>query len=333
MRRARRYVYGILLIAMATICFIGFQPVLQAKMLGKPGDRSGYANKTDNELSSSPVKPMTDKETTMQKKFQKKVGSLQMPFIKNVGQMDKSIAYYAHTFGGTVFVTNEGQIVYSLPENGEEEEKTKSIALKETAIGGAVERITGQEPAATQVNYFKGNDKSKWQSNIHTYNMVSLGELYQGISLNLHAYGNNVEKLFVVEPGAEPKQILLSMEGAENLSIDKNGQMIAATTLGPVVFTKPVAYQEIDGSKRYVEAAYTLTKFQDHKSKIENGYGFTIGQYNPDYELIIDPLLASTFLGGGNDDKSYAIALDSSNNVYVTGGYFLLSFPDGRQPV
>ena len=333
MRRGRGYVYGILLIAIATICFIGFQPALQTKMPGKPDHRSGYANKTDNELSSPPVKPMTDRETTMQKKFQKKVGSLQMPFIKNVGQMDKAVAYYAPTFGGTVFITNEGQIVYSLPEKGEEKEKTKSVTLKETAIGGAVERITGQKPAVTQVNYFKGNDESKWQSNIHTYNMVSLGELYQGISLNLHAYGNNVEKLFVVEPGAEPKQILLSMEGAESLSIDKNGQMIAVTAIGPVAFTKPVAYQEIDGTKRYVEAAYTLTKIQNHKSNIENGYGFAIGQYNPDYELIIDPLLASTFLGGGDDDKSYAIVLDSSNNVYVTGGHFLIRFPDSRQPV
>ncbi len=197
-----------------------------------------------------------------------------------------------------------------------------------------MERITGQEPAAVKVNYFKGNDKSKWKNNIHTYNMVSLGELYKGINLNLHAYGNNVEKLFVVEPGAEPKQILLSMEGAEGLSIDESGKMIVATALGQVAFTKPVAYQEIDGRKKYVDASYALTKFRNHKSRIENGYRFTIGQYDPDYELIIDPLLASTFLGntstyGGGISS---IALDSSNNVYVTGSTASADFPTAGNP-
>ena len=31
-----------------------------------------------------------------------------MPFIANQGQLDKSVRYYAHTFGGTVFVTDKG---------------------------------------------------------------------------------------------------------------------------------------------------------------------------------------------------------------------------------
>ena len=118
-----------------------------------------------NKTLDAATNDRSSEATTVWKKFQKKVGSLQMPFIKNVGQTDKSVAYYAPTFGGTVFVTNEGQIVYSLTKEGEEEGKTKSVTLKETVIGGAV-LITGREPAVTQVSYFKGNDESNWQSNI-----------------------------------------------------------------------------------------------------------------------------------------------------------------------
>ncbi|MCR4322455.1 MAG: hypothetical protein NUV74_19260 [Candidatus Brocadiaceae bacterium] len=40
---------------------------------------------------------------------------LQMPFIANEGQTDEKVAFYANTFGGTVFVTKDGDIVYSLP--------------------------------------------------------------------------------------------------------------------------------------------------------------------------------------------------------------------------
>ena len=38
-----------------------------------------------------------------------------MSFIANNGQVDEQVAFYAKTFGGTVFVTKEGEIVYSLP--------------------------------------------------------------------------------------------------------------------------------------------------------------------------------------------------------------------------
>ena len=44
-----------------------------------------------------------------------KIQTLQVPFIANEGQVDESVAFYAKTFGGTVFVTKNGEIVYSLP--------------------------------------------------------------------------------------------------------------------------------------------------------------------------------------------------------------------------
>src|SRR6266540_7472568 len=44
-----------------------------------------------------------------------KLGGVRVPFIANAGQSDPAVAYYAPTFAGTVFVTRDGRIVYSLP--------------------------------------------------------------------------------------------------------------------------------------------------------------------------------------------------------------------------
>jgi hypothetical protein len=45
----------------------------------------------------------------------KKVSGLQIPFIENQGQIkNKSVKFYASTFAGTVFITDKGEIVYSL---------------------------------------------------------------------------------------------------------------------------------------------------------------------------------------------------------------------------
>ena len=54
--------------------------------------------------------------------FAQKTKKLQIPFIANNGQVDKQVKYYANTFGGTVFVTKDGEIVYSLPGNSSDVE-------------------------------------------------------------------------------------------------------------------------------------------------------------------------------------------------------------------
>src|SRR3989338_4885522 len=79
----------------------------------------------------------------------------------------------------------------------------------------ACQEITGNEKAVTKVIYFKGNNPSQWKTNISTYGVVSLGEVYDGIELKLKAYGNNVEKLFCVKPSANPDQIKIKLSGIQ----------------------------------------------------------------------------------------------------------------------
>ncbi|QII12692.1 hypothetical protein KsCSTR_33130 [Candidatus Kuenenia stuttgartiensis] len=244
--------------------------------------------------------------------------------------------------------------------------------------------------------------------------MVDIGEVYKGIELKLKAYGNNVEKLFYVKPGANPDQIKINLGGiqpaastairsmketgvcpplagvggglrAKELYVNEQGQLVAETELGPVTFTKPVAYQEIEGKRVDVAVEYEIyavpqvvhrkdaKKAKENivvntvsagnvcpplagvkgverdsphviqpttnpKSKIVNlssteigntklEYGFKVASYNKTKELVIDPLLASTYLGGQDDDRGRYLTLDASGNVYVTGLTSSSDFP------
>jgi hypothetical protein len=259
-----------------------------------------------------------------------KVGKLHMPFMANRGQCDERVSFYAHTFGGAVFVTKDGDLVYSIPKY-EEEKAVKGVALKEEFMGGKVADVKGEGKAVTQVNYFNGNDPKKWRKHIPTYEFVSLGEVYKGVDLKLRAYGNNVEKLFYVKPGANPEQIKIRLSGANppkspfnkgghrGLLVNEHGELEVETNAGIVRFTKPVAYQVGEGKKNFVEVAYVVNG---------NEYGFKVGDYDRRKELVIDPLLAATFLGGSYNDVAIAIALDVDNNVYVAGTTSSSDFPD-----
>ena len=156
-----------------------------------------------------------------------------MPFMVNQGQVDEQVLFYANTFGGTVFVTKEGAVVYSLPAVGAGRQSgnpgsskpgalcaapSKTAYLKEELVGGKVTDIRGLAESAAKISYYKGNDPSKWKNSIPTYTYVSLGEVYNGIEVRVKAHGNTVEKLFYVDAGGKPEDIRLSLTGSKSFS-------------------------------------------------------------------------------------------------------------------
>ncbi len=263
-----------------------------------------------------------------------KAQGIQQPFIANDDQMDEEVAFFTNTFQGGVFVTKRGELVYSL---------FKRVVLKEEFIDGKVGNITGEGKTTTKVSCFKGSDPARWKSNISAYEVVSLGEVYQGIELKLKAYGNNIEKLFYVKPDTGTEQIKIGLSGASSLRVNEEGQLEAKTELGTVKFTKPVAYQEIDGKRVEVAVEYRVqgseeaatiggreAKEQECRGAGEISkfsYRFKVAAYDTTKELVIDPLLASTYLGGLDSDYGYAIAIDADKNILVAGYTMSSDFP------
>ena len=71
---------------------------------------------------SKPLNKSKVNDVSMVKKQEiaRHIKRIQIPFIENNSQMDEQVKFYAHTFGGTVFVTKGGEIVYALPNNSSE---------------------------------------------------------------------------------------------------------------------------------------------------------------------------------------------------------------------
>jgi len=260
-----------------------------------------------------------------------KLASAQVPFIGNQGQIpDAQVRFYARTFAGILFVTADNQLVYSLPQRGDGRNAQRSApaiwSFSESFSGGQPSQTQGESPSAVRVSHYKGDNPDLWQSRLATYDSVSLGEPYPGIRVTLKAAANNVEKLFHVAPGVDAGLIDIAIGGVERVAVNPQQQLVLGTSLGDIVFTAPVAYQTIDGQRQPVDVAYALGN--GHQ------YGFRVGPYDESRALVIDPLLASTYIGGRNpnppgnyDDDIIHGMVTVGGDVYVAGATQSPDFP------
>lgn len=230
-----------------------------------------------------------------------------VPFIENQGQLaDTSIRFHASTLGGQLLVGADGKLTYTLrlPDG-------QSAVIGEAFAPAGLEP-KGTAPSKTRVSFFRGQDPTAWHSRVPTWEAVSLGSIADGVSLELRASRDNVEKIFRLAPGAQPSSIAVQLTGARGVSLGDQGELVVETGQGRVSFTPPLAYHEIDGDSRFVEAHYALLG--------EERYGFELGPYDTSHALVIDPLLASTYIGSYSNDYGTAVAVDAAGYVYVAGG-------------
>ena len=269
-------------------------------------------------------------------------GKLPLYFTENKGQLDSRVRFYVKTSGQTLYFTDEG-IVFDLLRGEKAAEKGTESAEKgrqttvvkterlvfnlgfENAQRGVL--IEGLDRQDAGINYFTGNDRSKWKSGIPTYKGVVYQGVYKGIDLKVFGNGRDIEYEFIVNPGGNPDDILLTYNGIEGLSTNGEGELLIGTAFGDLKETRPYIYQEIEG-ERAVDGSFEIRSSASRSQTRKFSYGFQVGSYNLSYPLIIDPtLIYSTYLGGSSYEYGEGIAVDSSGSAYVTGRTASPNFP------
>jgi hypothetical protein len=180
--------------------------------------------------------------------------------------------------------------------------------------------VEGLDQFASRTNYFSGPDPAQWHTDIPTYARVRYAQVYPGIDVVYYGNQRQLEYDFAVAPGSDPNVIQIAFKGIEDVEINRMGDVLLQTTQGDLRLSKPIAYQERNGTREEVSASYVR--------KGVSGIGFQLGEYDRSRPLIIDPVLVySTYLGGNGFDQGYAIAVDSLGSAYVTGKTAAPNFP------
>lgn len=236
-----------------------------------------------------------------------------IPFIKNQGQKHEAVAFYAAVPGGMVFVDHHGALVYALAK----QDKTWAFRERFISQGSLSPQIDTASTLPVKVQ------QGSQLRDVITAQRLSLGEIAKGVTLELQATANNVEKYFRVAAGADPTQISVKLEGVQGAAIAEDGQLHMETGLGSVAFSRPVAFQLVQGEKTVVDVSYVLK---------DNQYGFVLGNYDHTRELVIDPVLTATYLGGSDGYPTYSYddlteVIAAGDYIYAAGGTHSPDFP------
>src|SRR6185503_16137010 len=240
---------------------------------------------------------------------------LPLSFEANVGQVDPQVDFLSRGSGYTLLLTPR-EAVLAL-----QNQKESAAVLRMKFVGGeAKPQVAGREQLRGKVNYLIGKDQKQWRTGVSTYAKVAYENLYPGVDLVYYGNQRQLEYDFVVHPGTDPNVIALRFEGAGQLKVDAQGELVMKADGSEIRQRKPFIYQEVDGVRREVAGSYKL--------KDTNTVGFELAEYDASKALVIDPVLVySTFLGSPPFDEGFGITVDASGNAYVTGQTLQLGTP------
>jgi hypothetical protein len=230
-------------------------------------------------FTGRPASPAISSATRPANQFELKTayGKLPMAFEVNRGQTDTTVKYLARGSGYSLFLTPNAAVLSLSTASGaanideDEDSGRQSMRLRAArATGGFASsvlrmKMLGADPQALvagegnlpgKSNYFIGQDSRQWRKHIPTFAKVKYQGIYKGIDLSYYGNQRQLEYDFVIQPGSDPRQIALSFEGADHMSVDEAGDLVLNVAGREVRQQKPFAYQEVNGGQREISSRF-----------------------------------------------------------------------------
>jgi hypothetical protein len=258
-------------------------------------------------------------------------------FVQNEGQWAGAFAFRFDGGGGSYFVTSSGLTIdlrqYDKPprprdpmdrfrpDHQKEPVSVRGHVLRLSYVGAnPTPEIIGEDKLASYSNYFFGRDSCNWKSRVGHYRRVLVKDVWPGIDVEYRIDAKGVETVYHLHPHADPSRIKLKYEGQQSpLTVHANGSLPLSTSLGAVTEAAPFAYQITDHHQTSVACRFEILS--------DDSYTFRLGAYDPNEEVVIDPVLYGSFIGGSATDYVGSVRIATDGRVVIAGSTESLNFP------
>ena len=250
-------------------------------------------------------------------------------FEENKGQWHPDVLFRTEIPGGYLFITKQGmKYLYIHPEDnqhhhGTSETDSSEIHARriqhtrmhaiEVNFMDILPSVTTEKhlPQPASINYFYGNDPSKWATGVKKYEEVWVKNIYSGIHLKYYHEKGNLKYDLLVEPTADPSKIKMKYHGAKSIKLI-DGRLEVSSDFGKSLELQPVTFQQKSSARTIVKSEYILK---------DNTVGFKFPKgFDRNYPLVIDPtLIFSTYSGSTGDNWGFTATFDDDGNLYSGG--------------
>lgn len=251
-------------------------------------------------------------------------------FVENKGQWNGPFNYKVDFRSGAAFLEQTGITFHFVDRNGvfglhgSSDSLADNIehhhAIKFKFLGAHNDAIIiAKTPYSNYNNYFLGSDSDKWKTEIHPTKELHYDEIYNGIDLLIKEYGEHLKYEFVVAEGVDYRDIRIKILHADDVKLDRGGNVIISTAVGDLLESNPRVFQERGNKRWQVEAKFVLSN---------TTISYSIQKYDTTLPLIIDPeLVFSSFSGSNSDNWGYTATPDRFGNLYGGSGIYATGYP------
>ncbi|MFN6943455.1 MAG: SBBP repeat-containing protein, partial [Cytophagaceae bacterium] len=249
------------------------------------------------------------------------IDKLPVVFRENAGQWDEDILFRGASLGTNVYFLKD-RLSFAHNRFRHDDGQAEYIVWNLNFENANKEvNVSAAGKARSRTNYLSSGNSSV---NVPDYRELYYSNIYEKIDLRYYGYEQSLKYDYILKPGARISDIRMNCEGVDSLFFHSNGELEIFHKWGSVKENKPYSYQVIDGQKKEVDIRFI--KYDDYT------FGFKAhGAYNPNHELIIDPVTLrwSTYVGGTDPTRGgylYDLTTDRNGFIYATG-YYPASFP------
>ena len=232
-------------------------------------------------------------------------------FTENAGQWGDDIEFISGGGMGRISLGSDS-IRYDISVDRE-----TGFVLESHLLGGQPENIKGYDDLPFHSNFFVG-DPNRWATHVTNYNGVIYENVWEDMDIHFRSTGDGEVKYdIIIPPGSDPSLIGFELRGQDRIDI-RDDSLWITTILGEVRLDSGLkAFYQDDGEP--VKARFRMIS--------ENSYGFHLDDYDGSRQVVIDPILFSSYLGGNSQDQSSGMAVDSGKNSYLCGHTASSDFP------
>ena len=251
-------------------------------------------------------------------------------FVQNKGQWPSDVQFMAKEGAAKIWMGSDLFLFQLTDYSTLEKVHHEHLQIDNPTIASnlVAQRFIGINPHTTiscldtlthTYNFCLGKDQNKWASEVSAFEQVNYQNYYPGIDLSWQNESGHYKYAFIVSPGAQVNQIQWQYTGAQEVSV-KKGVLYLKTTIGEIREERPYAYQQINGQRKQINCNYL---------QLDNGtFQYELGNYDPDFPLVIDPVLVfATYNGAISDNFGMTATYGNDGSAYSAGVVYGNNFP------